>query len=312
MFNSIANVVSESSWTYVLLIAVVAGDAVFPVLPGETVIIAAAVLAAQGHLNIALVIVAAVLGALVGDNAAYGIGRSGLRRVADRLLRSEKNHQRLEWGRSQLEHHGVWIIVVGRFIPGGRTATTYVAGTVEMPWKRRFLPADVIAAGLWGLYASALGYVGGRSFENNVWLPMLIGERASWWAGSESWCVASCSTEAARRKTADTPLDRRTPLRRRRKRKGARLLLNGRPVPLPRQRLTRPDRPCATPPAEQRPVTTHFRPTSKPKAVSTWPSGAPRARVRQPLSPPWQSFRAALAWAMKPSIRHRRWRRLAV
>jgi membrane-associated protein len=78
-----------------------------------------------------------------------------------------------------LSTRGVWIIVVGRFIPGGRTATTYVAGTVEMPWKRRFLPADVIAAGLWGLYASALGYVGGRSFENNVWLPMLIGAGAS-------------------------------------------------------------------------------------------------------------------------------------
>jgi membrane-associated protein len=85
------------------------------------------------------------------DNAAYGIGHSGLRRVAGRLLRSEKNRRRLEWGRSQLEHHGVWIIVVARFIPGGRTATTYVAGMVDMPWKRRFLPADAIAAALWAL-----------------------------------------------------------------------------------------------------------------------------------------------------------------
>jgi membrane-associated protein len=179
VFSSIANAVSGSPWTYVLLLAIVAGDAVFPVLPSETVIIAAAVLAAQGHLNIALVIIAAFVGALLGDNAAYGIGHSGLRRVADRLLRSEKNRHRLEWGRSQLEHHGVWIIIVARFIPGGRTATTYVAGTVGMPWKRRFLPADAIAAALWSLYASALGYIGGASFENNLWLPMLIGAAAS-------------------------------------------------------------------------------------------------------------------------------------
>jgi SNARE associated Golgi protein len=51
-------------------------------------------------------------------------------------------------------HHGVWIIVVARFIPGGRTATTYAAGTVGMPW-RRFLPADAIAVALWALYVRA-------------------------------------------------------------------------------------------------------------------------------------------------------------
>ena len=73
----------------------------------------------------------------------------------------------------------MWIIVVARFIPGGRTPTTYVAGIVGMPWKRRFLPGDAIAAALWGLYASALGYLGGASFENNLWLLMLIGAGAS-------------------------------------------------------------------------------------------------------------------------------------
>lgn len=162
-----------------LVLAVVAGDAVLPVLPGETMVIAAAVLAAQGHLDIVLVVIAAALGALLGDNAAYGLGHSGLRRVADRLLRSEKNRHHFEWARTQLQDHGVWIIIVARFIPGGRTATTYVAGTVGMPWKRRFLPADAIAAAVWSLYASALGYLGGASFENNFWLPMLIGGVAS-------------------------------------------------------------------------------------------------------------------------------------
>ena len=162
-----------------LLVAVVAGDAVLPVLPGETMVIAAAVLAAQGHLDIVFVVIAAAFGALLGDNAAYGIGHSGLRRVADRLLRSDKNRHHREWARTQLQDHGVWIIIVARFIPGGRTATTYVAGTVGMPWKRRFLPADAIAAAVWSLYASALGYLGGASFENNFWLPMLIGGVAS-------------------------------------------------------------------------------------------------------------------------------------
>jgi membrane-associated protein len=201
VFDSVAHAVSGSSWTYLLIVAVCAGDAVFPVLPSETMVIAAAVLAVNGHLEIVLIVAAAAAGALLGDNTAYGIGRSGLRRLADRLMRSEKSQQRREWARKQLEAHGIWIIIVARFIPGGRTATTYVAGTVGMPWKRRFLPADAIAVSLWALYASALGYIGGSAFEDNLWLPMLIGAGASLLIGAAG--------ELVRRKV----LDRRTPSR---------------------------------------------------------------------------------------------------
>jgi membrane protein DedA with SNARE-associated domain len=57
----------------------------------------------------------------------------------------------VDWARAQLRHSGAWIIIVTRFIPGGRTATTYISGTLDMPWKRRFLPADATAAILWSL-----------------------------------------------------------------------------------------------------------------------------------------------------------------
>jgi hypothetical protein len=83
--------------------------------------------------------------------------RRAVRRLADRAMRSHKSRQHLPWGRRQLQHHGVWIIIVARFIPGGRTAPTSVAGTVGMLWKRRFLPADGVAAVLWALYASGRG-----------------------------------------------------------------------------------------------------------------------------------------------------------
>ncbi len=132
------------------------------------------VLSADGRLIIGLVVLAAAVGALLGDNAAYALGRSGLRRVADRLFASGKNRQRLEWARGQLREQGAWIIIVARFIPGGRTATTYVAGTLEMPWRRRFLPFDGVAVVVWALYSSALGYFGGSAFEDNLWLPLLI------------------------------------------------------------------------------------------------------------------------------------------
>lgn len=174
MLYSLTQAVSGSSWTYLVVLGVCAGDALLPLFPSETVVVTAAVLAANGRLNIGLVVAAAAGGALLGDNAAYGVGRSGLRRAADRFLRSDKSRQRLDWGRAQLRQHGPWIIIVARFIPGGRTATTYVAGTLGMPWKRRFLPADSSAALLWAIYCAALGYFGGSAFENNLWLPLLI------------------------------------------------------------------------------------------------------------------------------------------
>lgn len=174
MFDSLANSVSGSAWTYLLIVGICAGDALLPLLPSETVVVTAAVLASRGRLNIGLVALSAAVGALLGDNSAYWLGRSGLRRLTDRLLGSEKNQKRIEWARGQLRDRGGWIIIVARFIPGGRTATTYVAGTLEMPWKTRFLPFDTVAAVAWALFSSALGYFGGAAFERNLWVPVLI------------------------------------------------------------------------------------------------------------------------------------------
>lgn len=57
------------------------------------------------------------------------------------------------------------MIVAARFVPGGRTATTFTAGTVGMRW-RRFVGADAVAALLWSLYVTALGYLGGATFRD--------------------------------------------------------------------------------------------------------------------------------------------------
>jgi membrane-associated protein len=195
VFDSIANVVTGSAWSYLLVLGVCAGDAVLPLLPSETVVVTAAVLAANHRLNIALIVCAAALGALIGDNAAYAAGRGALRRLADRVLRSDKSRQRLDGARNQLSRHGIWIIVVARFIPGGRTATTYACGTLGMSWRGRFLPADAAAACLWALYASALGYIGGAKFKHNLWLPLLI--------AAGTGLVVAVAGELVRRKVLD-------------------------------------------------------------------------------------------------------------
>jgi membrane-associated protein len=200
MFDFIQHHVSSSPVTYLLILGVCVGDALLPLFPAEAVVITGSVLAANGRLDILLVLLATCLGAVIGDNTAYAIGRSGLRRVADRLLASDRNAKRTAWAREQLRSSGAWIIIVARFIPGGRTATTYVAGTLGMAWRRRFLPADTAAGVLWSLYASALGYVGGATFENNLWVPRVIATGASLIVAAAGELVRR---RLARRRTAD-------------------------------------------------------------------------------------------------------------
>jgi membrane protein DedA with SNARE-associated domain len=173
IFEELVTSIGQGPSAYPLIFLIVLGDAVLPILPGETAIITGGILAARGDLMLVLVIAAASLGAFAGDNASYWIGRSAGRRASDRLFRGEKARRRLDWASRQLHERGATIIVVARFIPGGRTATTFVAGTLEMYWPR-FALADAAGATLWSTYAALLGYFGGEAFEGSVWKPLLI------------------------------------------------------------------------------------------------------------------------------------------
>jgi membrane-associated protein len=163
--ESLTEFVSGSPWTYAFLFAIAALDVIFPVVPSETSVIAAGVLAASGDLVLLLVIALAAGGAILGDNTAYGIGRTAGHRLVLRLFR-EKGEERLRWAEKSLASRGGYLIVVGRFIPGGRTAITLGAGTVTYAW-RKFIAFDVAAGVIWASYAACLGYFGGRTFEEN-------------------------------------------------------------------------------------------------------------------------------------------------
>ena len=174
MFQSLVDLVSGSPWTYAAIFAIAAGDAILPLLPSETVVITAGVIAASGDLMLFFVIVCAAAGAIVGDNTAYLIGNKIGRSGAERVLRGERGKRSLDWAHRQLDERGGVLIVVARFIPGGRTATTLTAGIVKYPWRSRFLPFDAIAGLLWACYGAFLGYFGGRAFEHQPWKGLLI------------------------------------------------------------------------------------------------------------------------------------------
>ncbi len=171
MFESFAEI-GSSPWTYAALFGLAALDVLIPILPSEASVITAGVLAASGDLILPLVIAFAAAGAIVGDNSSYGIGRFAGPWLTQRFFTGERR-RRLDWARTSLEERGGYLIVIGRFIPGGRTAVTIAAGLLEMRW-RRFLTFDAIAGLVWASYAALLGYFGGKTFEQEPWKGLVL------------------------------------------------------------------------------------------------------------------------------------------
>jgi len=156
VFDSLVDLLTHSEWAYVVVFAVAAVDAVFPAVPSEATVITAAALAASGRLSLAAVFLAGAGGALVGDNGAYALGRLS----APTVLRAA-----IRWAEGELFARGGTIVLVSRFIPGGRTGTMLAAGVTGFRW-RRFVLLDLVAAVFWAAYGTGLGALGGVAFAH--------------------------------------------------------------------------------------------------------------------------------------------------
>jgi membrane-associated protein len=174
VFEQFTRLVADASgWAYAIIFVFSCLDAILPVVPSETSVITAGVVAASGGLYLPLVIAAAATGAFLGDNLAYLIGRRYGSRAKQRFFRGDKGRKTIEWAERQLAERGGVLIVVARFIPAGRTAVTLTAGASLFPW-RRFAHYDATAAIIWAFYAALLGYFGGKAFENAAWKGLLL------------------------------------------------------------------------------------------------------------------------------------------
>jgi membrane-associated protein len=173
VFDQVTNALSGSAWAYVIVFAVVAGDAVLPLLPGETIVVTGGVLASSGDLNIFLVFAAGAVGAFLGDSVCYWVGRWLGTRAAEKFLRGERGKRTLDWAEKALDRRGRTLIAAARFVPGGRTAVSLVAGTTEFPW-RSWVLADLVGVLVWSAYNTGLGAIGGKTFENQTWKGLLL------------------------------------------------------------------------------------------------------------------------------------------
>jgi membrane protein DedA with SNARE-associated domain len=172
LLDSALDAIGDSGWTYVVVFGLAAVDAFFPIVPSETALITAGVASASGDLEIWAVILCAAAGAVVGDNISFLLGRTLGERVVNRLFSGDRRRH-LEWAETALNERGAYLIVIGRFIPGGRTAITFACGTLEMPWHR-FIRWDILAGVIWATYGGLLGYFGGKTFEDEAWKGLLL------------------------------------------------------------------------------------------------------------------------------------------
>jgi len=158
-----------------IMALLIAGESMGIPLPGETALIAAAVLASRGRFDIGVVIALAAVAAIVGDNLGYLIGRRGGRRVLLGHPRLQRHGERLiAIGEPFFVRHGPKAVFLGRWFAGLRIAAAWLAGINHMRW-RSFLFWNASGGIAWAISVGVLAYVLGESAERAIHTAGVVG-----------------------------------------------------------------------------------------------------------------------------------------
>jgi membrane-associated protein len=152
---------ASGSWTYLAIFLLIVGDALCAIFPGETTLNAASTLAAEGVLNLGLVMIAGAAGAVCGDSALYWIARRNRQRFQHQLdaaLRNEKVVAAVDFMGSRASI----LLVFGRYVPGMRFVVNATFGLAAHPY-RHFLLWSAIGGVSWSIYTCSLAYLIGTA-----------------------------------------------------------------------------------------------------------------------------------------------------
>jgi membrane protein DedA with SNARE-associated domain len=156
-----------AGWLLPVLFAIVAVDALLPVLPSGTAVMLAGMLSASGRVAVGAVLVVAAAGACCSDNVVYLLGRRWRRPPPQRW-------RPYAWMRRGLLTRPASVIIPGRFVPGVRFGVMLCAGAVGCPPVRfRWLSAS--AAFVWAGATTLSGYVGGATFQRQPLFALAMG-----------------------------------------------------------------------------------------------------------------------------------------
>jgi membrane protein DedA with SNARE-associated domain len=158
-----------TTYGLVLLFAVVAVESMGVPLPGETAIIAAAVLAStKHHFSLVEVIVVAAAAAIIGDNIGYWIGRVGGRRLLERWGPLKRYADRvLPPAERFFARHGGKAVFLGRFVSVLRVTAAWLAGITDMTWWRFFL-WNATGGIVWATAVSVVAYYAGKAAADAI------------------------------------------------------------------------------------------------------------------------------------------------
>lgn len=194
------------AWVYLAIFGFLTVDAMFPVMPIQAIMITSGALTVYGNLNLPLVIAIGSVGMFTGDSIGFMLGRTtgqaGGRRLAGRLAalreryrpkndadhpsRTKRAAARFTRG---LRRPGPLVILLCRFVPGGRMAAGYHAGRSGYP-KKLWVLYDGLAAVGWACYGSLVGHLGGTAVTQSAWRLLAIAATAAVIFGTAGWILA--------------------------------------------------------------------------------------------------------------------------
>jgi membrane-associated protein len=196
------------AWIYLALFAFLVVDAMVPVVPIQALMITSGALTVYGGLDLPIVIAVGALGMFTGDSIAFVLGRTtgqvGNHWLSHRLTalrrRFAPKHDDPGHGPSKtrraaerftrgLRRPGPLVLLLCRFVPGGRMAAGYHAARSGYPIKL-FVTYDGGAALAWATYGGLVGHVGGTAITQSAWRLFAIAATAAVIFGTSGWILA--------------------------------------------------------------------------------------------------------------------------
>jgi membrane protein DedA with SNARE-associated domain len=171
--TSIFGAVLTSVWLLPVLMVLIAADGPFPILPTETLLMSAWVLAVaeQNVPTVIALFLVAVVGSVFGDLAVFGLGRTSTR-VLGRAAHAPSGLA--TWVRHHMLSRPGLALIGARFVPAGRLVSTAAAGRVGLP-VRRFVPWSTASSAVWAAYMLVVGLMLGPLTGGNPLLALLAG-----------------------------------------------------------------------------------------------------------------------------------------
>jgi membrane-associated protein len=206
--TDLLTMMATPAWAYLALFAFLTVDAMVPVVPIQAIMITCGALTVYGGLSLPVVITVGALGMFTGDSIAFILGRtagqvgnhwlsgrlSALRqrfapRNDDADHTSSKTKRAAERFTRGLRRPGPLVLLLCRFVPGGRMAAGYHAGRTGYP-TRLFVAYDGAAAIAWATYGGLVGHIGGTAVTQSAWRLFAVAATAAVIFGTAGWILA--------------------------------------------------------------------------------------------------------------------------